>query len=86
MWWTACAPDSGDWSKLVAATTFSGSHDMEPMAIGLDLAKQVFQVHGMDRNGQAVLRKRLRRNEILPVFSRLSPCLVGLEACSTAHY
>lgn len=59
---------------------------MEPIVIGLDLAKQVFQVHGIDRDGKAVLRKQLRRNEILPVFSRLSPCLVGLEACSTAHY
>lgn len=59
---------------------------MEPVVIGLDIAKQVFQVHGIDRDGKAVLRKRLRRSELLSIFSRLSPCLIGMEACSTAHY
>ena len=59
---------------------------MEPVVIGLDLAKQVFQVHGIDRDGKTVLRKRLRRGEILSTFSRLPPCLIGMEACSTAHY
>ena len=47
---------------------------MEPVVIGLDIAKQVFQVHGIDRDGKAVLRKRLRRSELLSIFSRLSPC------------
>ena len=54
--------------------------------IGLDLAKHVFQVHGVDAEGATVLRKQLRRAQVLAFFSRLPPCLVGLEACATAHY
>src|SRR5437899_1778830 len=54
--------------------------------IGLDLAKHVFQVHGGDAEGATVLRKQLRRAQVLAFFSRLPPCLVGLEACATAHY
>jgi transposase len=58
----------------------------EVTTIGLDLAKHVFQVHGVDAKGATVLRKQLRRAQILAFFSRLSPCLVGVEACATAHY
>src|SRR6266513_166498 len=58
----------------------------EVTTIGLDLAKQVFQVHGVDATGATVLRKQLRRAQVLAFFSRLPPCLVGLEACATAHY
>ncbi len=59
---------------------------MVPVVIGLDIAKRVFQFHGIDRSGKAVLRKRLRRSELLSIFSRLSPCLIVMEACSAAHY
>src|SRR5262249_59577913 len=58
----------------------------EVTTIGLDLAKHVFQVHGVDAEGGTVLRKQLRRAQVLAFFSRLPPCLVGLEACATAHY
>jgi transposase len=58
----------------------------EITTIGLDLAKHVFQVHGVDANGTIVLRKRLRRAQVLAFFSRLPRCLIGLEACTTAHY
>ena len=58
----------------------------EVTTIGLDLAKLVFQVHGVDAEGATVLRKQLRRAQVLAFFSRLPPCLVGLEACATAHY
>jgi len=58
----------------------------EVTTIGLDLAKLVFQVHGVDAEGATVLRKQLRRAQVLAFFSRLRPCLVGLEACATAHY
>src|SRR5438105_11303742 len=58
----------------------------EVTTIGLDLANQVFQVHGVDAVGATVLRKQLRRAQVLAFFSRLSPCLVGVEACATAHY
>jgi transposase len=54
--------------------------------IGLDIAKTVFQVHGIDDAGQPVLRRKLRRAEVLRLFSRLEPALVGLEACAGAHY
>ncbi len=49
--------------------------------IGLDLAKTVFQIHGSDEAGHPVLRKRLRRAQVLPFFTKLPPCLIGMEAC-----
>jgi transposase len=58
----------------------------EITTIGLDLAKHVFQVHGIDTEGTTVLRKRLRRGQVLAFFSRAPRCPVGLEACATAHY
>lgn len=54
--------------------------------IGLDLAKNVFQVHGIDGDGRVVVRQRLKRSEMLSFFSALGPCLIGMEACSTAHH
>jgi len=54
--------------------------------IGLDLAKNVFQVHAVDVAGSVVLRKRLRRGQVLAFFAGLPPCLIGLEACATAHH
>ena len=59
---------------------------MQVTTIGLDLAKHVFQLHGVDRAGTVVLRRRLRRAEVVRFFSSLPPCLVGMEACSTAHH
>ena len=56
------------------------------ITIGLDLAKQVFQVHGVDGEGKAVLRKALRRNAVLDFFAKLAPCTVGMEACGGAHH
>src|SRR5438045_9751713 len=53
--------------------------------IGLDLAKNVFQVHAVDVAGSVVLRKRLRRGQVLAFFAGLPPCLIGLEACAAAH-
>ncbi|GCE82049.1 IS110 family RNA-guided transposase [Komagataeibacter diospyri] len=54
--------------------------------IGLDLAKNVFQVHGIDSLGNVLVRRRLRRSEVIRFFETLSPCLVGIEACGTSHY
>jgi len=54
--------------------------------IGLDLAKSVFQVHAVDAMGSVVMRKRLRRGQVLAFFAEIPPCLIGLEACATAHY
>ena len=58
----------------------------EVSTIGLDLAKSVFQVHGIDAAGRVVVRRQLRRGEVLGFFARLRPCLVGMEACATAHH
>ena len=58
----------------------------EVTTIGVDLAKHAFQVHGVDGAGSTVLRKQLRRSQVVAFFSRLPRCLVGLEACATAHY
>ena len=58
----------------------------EVTTIGLDLAKNVFQVHGVDRAGAVVVRRALRRSQVLAWFAKLAPCLVGMEACATAHY
>ena len=58
----------------------------EVTTIGLDLAKNVFQVHGVDASGATVIRRQLKRSQVLPFFRKLRPCLVGVEACATAHY
>lgn len=58
----------------------------EITTIGLDIAKNVFQLHGVDADGQIVLRKSLRRGQMQPFFEALSPCLIGMEACATAHH
>jgi transposase len=59
---------------------------MDITTIGLDLAKHVFQVHGIAADGSVMLKKRLRRGQVLAFFARLPPCLVGMEACATAHF
>jgi len=59
---------------------------MQTSTIGLDLAKTVFQVHGIDANEKVVVRKQLRRSQVMAFFEALPPCLVGMEACATAHY
>jgi transposase len=59
---------------------------MQITTIGLDLAKHVFQVHAVDAAGVVVLRKALRRAQVLPFFAKLAPCLIGIEACGTSHY
>ena len=59
---------------------------MQIATIGLDIAKNVFQVHGIDAAEKVVVRKQLRRSQVLAFFEALPPCLVGMEACATAHY
>jgi transposase len=58
----------------------------EVITIGVDLAKNVFQVHGVDADGAVVVRRQLRRRQVLAFFRKQPPCLVGMEACATAHY
>lgn len=59
---------------------------MNITTIGIDLAKSVFQVHGVSERGKAVLSKALKRTELMRFFSNLPPCLIGMEACASAHY
>jgi len=59
---------------------------MKVARIGLDIAKQVFQVRGADKSGKVVLRRKLRRSEVARFFAELEPCLIGLEASGSAHY
>jgi transposase len=59
---------------------------MEIRALGIDLAKSVLQLHGVDAQGTVVLRKKLRRAAVLDFFRDLPPCLIGLEACASSHH
>jgi len=54
--------------------------------IGIDIAKNVFQLHAVGSDGTVVLRRQLRRGQVLGFFAKLDPCLIGLEACATSHY
>src|SRR6202166_2694849 len=62
-----------------------GASTMKITTVGIDLAKNVFQVHGIDERGQAVLRKQLRRAQVAVFFGNLPPCVIGMEACASAH-
>jgi transposase len=55
------------------------------ITLGIDLAKSVFQLHGIDADGRVLLRRQLRRSQMLEFFQRLPPCLIGVEACASAH-
>ena len=59
---------------------------MQVISIGLDIAKRVFQVHGIDSEGAIVVRRKLKRSQLLDFFDRLAPCLVGIEACAKTHH
>src|SRR6202035_5921303 len=59
---------------------------MQITTIGFDLAKNVFQVHDIDVKEKVVARKQLRRGQVMEYFKALPPCLIGMEACATAHY
>jgi transposase len=54
--------------------------------IGLDIAKSVFQVHGIDAEGHLVVRRQLKRRQVVAFFQKMPPCLVGIEACASSHY
>lgn len=59
---------------------------MQVSTIGVDLAKNVFQAHGVDAAGKVTVTKQLRRGQVMGFFAELPPCLVGMEACATAHH
>jgi transposase len=59
---------------------------MKITTVGMDLAKNVMQIHGIDERGKAVLRRQLRREQVSRFFANLPPCLIGMEACASAHH
>ena len=59
---------------------------MKIATVGIDLAKNLFQVHGVDERGKPVLRRQLKRKDVVSFFANLPPCLIGMEACGSAHY
>src|ERR1700677_826967 len=66
--------------------TLDGEPIMNITLLGLDLAKNIFQLHGLDQRGQTVLQKRLRRPDLLPFIAQLPVCTIAMEACGGAHY
>jgi transposase len=68
------------------ATLLRGSVTVKITTIGIDLAKAVFQVHGVDGRGKVLVRKQLKRKDVVGFFANLEPCLIGMEACGSAHY
>jgi transposase len=73
--WVLLSPHDSEEPNMQAITT-----------IGLDIAKSVFQVHGIDAAGNVVLRLQLKRHYVLAFFQKLEPCPVGIEACASSHY
>jgi transposase len=59
---------------------------MDVRTFGIDLAKNLFQVHGVDGQGRTVVQRQLRRRQLMPFVAQLQPCLVAMEACGGAHY
>jgi transposase len=70
----------------VATQQREGVAYMEITTLGIDLAKSVFQLHGVDAVGAVVLQKKLRRGAELDFLGKLEPCLIGMEACATSHH
>jgi transposase len=88
MGWMAPAPGIAMCQSVVS---IKDHEQKEPSAmnvttVGLDLAKNVFQVHGIDSTGKVIVRRSLRRRQIMPFFGKLEPCLIGIEACGTSHF
>src|SRR5882757_1317382 len=73
--------------RVLLRPRYSEEPSMQTIAtIGLDIAKSVFQVHGVDAAGQAIIRRQLKRRYVLAFFQKLPPCLVGTEVCASSHH
>src|SRR5262245_52468732 len=79
-----CTPLDTRFCRLLQS--HEGAVHMQITRIGIDLAKNVFQVHGADAADKVVMKRGLRRSQMLAFFEKLPPCLIGMEACATAHY
>jgi transposase len=76
--------DHPHWKVVQSEVVIKEEEAMSVVTIGLDLAKTVFQVHGVDEKGVAVLRRKLARADMITFFTKQPPCVVGMEACSSA--
>jgi transposase len=72
--------------NVIVETSQAGAAQMKLSIVGLDLAKSLFAVHGLDEDSRVAVRRELRRAQVLPFFARCQPCLIGMEACAGAHY
>jgi transposase len=70
----------------MSISAYERSHPIQVTTIGLDLAKNIFQVHGITQDDEIVFNMPLRRARLLPFFSNIEPCFIGMEACSSAHH
>lgn len=87
MWWPASAPGIAMCQSVAVERDIRASPSMETITtIGLDIAKHVFQVHGINSAGATVSRRKLRRDDVVGYFKALPPCLIGIEACVTGHH
>jgi transposase len=80
------APSRQRRAKVAVEVTQTGAIQMEITTIGLDLAKQVFQIHGLNEAGDVVVKRRLRRAQVFSYFASLPARLIGMEACAAAHF
>ena len=71
---------------LLRPPRFGGARHASGYDNGLDIAKSVFQIHGVDAAGNVIVRRQLKRRYVLPFFQKLPPCLVGIEACASSHH
>jgi transposase len=71
---------------VVEGARFGGTSMQAVMTIGLEIAKSVFQVHGIDAEGQVIIRRSVEAGYVLAFFEKLAPCLVGIEACAASHH
>jgi transposase len=78
--------DVPKWKRCLNHFNRVKASTMNVTTVGIDLAKNVFQLHGVNKHGKAVLRKQLRRHQMAEFFANLPPCLVGMEACGSAHH
>src|SRR5262249_46740288 len=88
MLWTAFPPARKcHWSDRRWGGRGYGEPSMQAITtVGLDIAKSVFQVHGVDAAGEGIIRRQLKRRHVLPFFEKLPACVVGMEACATSHH
>src|SRR5208283_733020 len=80
------AVDGSPPAGSVVSCESGGEAMVHAVTIGLDIAKSVFQVHGVDGTGEVVLRRQLRRSQVLPFFAKQQACLIGIEACASSHF